>query len=131
VAEKAQAKVENGEDGITVMSAVSPMEESEFHQRVEAILSSIELAMDDVDADIDAELNGGILTLTFANGSKVIVNRQTPNREIWVAAKSGGFHFRFDRGANAWVNTRGGETLATLLTRVVSEQAASAICITV
>ncbi len=107
------------------------MEESEFHQRVDAILSSIEAVMDDVETDIDAELNGGILTLTFENDSKVIVNRQTPNREIWVAAKSGGFHFRFDRNASAWVNTRSGEALAALLTRVVSEQAASVICITV
>ena len=66
------------------------MVESEFQKRVDDILALVESAMDHAKTDIDAELNGGILTLTFENGSKVIVNRQTPNREIWVAAKSGG-----------------------------------------
>lgn len=117
------------------------MEESEFHKRVDAILGVVEAAMDNTESDIDAELNGGILTLTFENDSKIIVNRQTPNREIWVAAKSGGFHFRYDKDASisseqenpplqklaSWHNTRTGESLADLLTRVVSEQAGEVI----
>jgi CyaY protein len=121
------------------------MEESEFHKRVDAILAVVEAAMDNTESDIDAELNGGILTLTFENGSKIIVNRQTPNREIWVAAKSGGFHFRYDmryekstsdsseqantaqQKLTSWHNTRTGESLADLLTRVVSEQAGEVI----
>jgi CyaY protein len=117
------------------------MEESEFHKRVDAVLGTIEAAMDNASSDIDAELNGGILSLTFENGSKIIVNRQTPNREIWVAAKSGGFHFRHESLANAdeqnpnfssqamtsWRNTRTGEALAELLTRVVTEQAEEVI----
>ena len=114
--------------------------ESTFHQRVDAILSAIESAMDDAPCDIDAELNAGILTLTFANGTKVIVNRQTPLREIWVAAKSGGFHFKFDDAValasmsptaqHRWKDTRSGETLEALLSRVVSEQSANVISIT-
>lgn len=121
------------------------MEESEFHKRVDAILTVVEAAMDNTESDIDAELNGGILTLTFENGSKIIVNRQAPNREIWVAAKSGGFHFRYDmryekntsdsseqantaqQKLTSWHNTRTGESLADLLTRVVSEQAGEVI----
>lgn len=117
------------------------MEESEFHKRVDAVLGTIEAAMDNASSDIDAELNGGILSLTFENGSKIIVNRQTPNREIWVAAKSGGFHFRYESPADtsvqnenfseqtmmSWRNTRTGEPLADLLTRVVTEQAEEAI----
>jgi len=96
------------------------MNESEFHQRVDAILSSLEAAFDEVEADIDCELSQGILTITFENGSKIIVNRQTPNREIWVAAKSGGFHFRFID--NLWRNTRESETLEALLTNVITQQ---------
>jgi CyaY protein len=117
------------------------MDESEFHKRVDAILAVVESAMDNTESDIDAELNGGILSLTFENGSKIIINRQTPNREIWVAAKSGGFHFRYeeqpahvDQHANSprqklvsWHNTRTGESLAELLTRVVTEQAGEVI----
>lgn len=113
------------------MSAHQPMAESEFHARVDAILDAIEASVDAADADIDSERNGGVLTLTFANGSKVIVNRQTPNREIWVAAKSGGFHFRFDHARDIWVNTRSAETLGENLTRVTSEQAEDVICVTI
>jgi CyaY protein len=78
--------------------------------------------------DIDSEINGGILSLEFADGSKVIVNRQTPLREIWVAAKSGGFHFRFD-GAT-WRDTRSGEALDALLTQVIAQQSGRVIPIT-
>jgi CyaY protein len=113
------------------------MVESEFQKRVDDILALIESAMDHAKTDIDAELNGGILTLTFENGSKVIVNRQTPNREIWVAAKSGGFHFRYgaatvsgnlsSASGHLWCNTRTGEPLAELLARVIREQAGEVI----
>lgn len=102
-------------------------EESVFHARVDAVLESIERAVEAGDADIDTEVNSGILTLEFDNGSKIIVNRQTPNRELWVAAKSGGFHFRFD-GA-AWRDTRSGEPLPALLSRVISEQSGAVLSI--
>jgi CyaY protein len=101
------------------------MNESEFHQRVDAILQSLESAFDDVDADIDCELSQGILTITFENDTKIIVNRQTPNREIWVAAKSGGFRFI----NNMWCNTRGPETLAALLMNVIAQQGGENITI--
>lgn len=109
------------------MNVPTMMTESEFHYRVDAVLGELEEAIDQVDADIDSEQTAGILTLTFANNSRVIVNRQTPNREIWVAAKSGGFHFRFD-GA-AWRDTRGGEQLDALLSRVLSMQSETAIAL--
>lgn len=99
------------------------MDETEFHQRVDDILASIESQADAFEDDIDCEVSSGILTLELASGSKVIINRQTPNREIWVAAKSGGFHFRFDAGA--WRDTRSNQTLDTLLTKVCSEQSGS------
>lgn len=120
-------------------SSNTPMPESVFHQRVDAILANIENAMDDVPCDIDAELNGGILTLTFENDTKVIVNRQAPLREIWVAAKSGGFHFKFDAATltttspaaqRGWKDTRSSEALEVLLSRVVSEQSGNVISIT-
>lgn len=118
----------NREDGITRMNSDMAQQESEFHQRVDGILRDIESALEAVDTDIDTETNGGILTLEFANGSKVIINRQTPTRELWVAAKSGGFHFRFD-GA-VWRDTRTNESLETLLSRVITEQSGVVMSIT-
>lgn len=111
------------------MNSPIQLEESEFHQRVDAVLEALELSLDNEDADVDTEINGGILTLEFADRSKVIINRQTPNREIWVAARSGGFHFRFD-GAG-WRDTRSSESLESLLSRVISEQSGDVIPITI
>ena len=110
------------------MNSGMAQQESEFHQRVDNVLRDIESALEAIEPDIDTETNSGILTLEFANGSKVLINRQTPTRELWVAAKSGGFHFRFD-GA-AWRDTRTNESLETLLSRVISEQSGVVMSIT-
>lgn len=97
------------------------MNDTEFNTAVDTILMTIEDALDDMATDIDAENAGGILTLTFENGSKVIINRQGPTREIWVAARSGGFHC--GQHDSEWVCNTTKETLAALLTRVCTEQA--------
>jgi CyaY protein len=95
------------------------MTESEFHRAVDAVLSRIEAAVER-EEDLDVELESGILTITCPDESRVIVNRQTPNREIWVAARSGGFHFRFADGR--WSDTRSGEDLFATIARVVAAQ---------
>lgn len=110
------------------MNSPIRLEESDFHERVDDVLRAIENVLESAGADVDSEINSGILTLAFANRSKVIVNRQTPNREIWVAAKSGGFHFHFD-GA-VWRDTRTNESLESLLSRVISEQSGEVMPIT-
>jgi CyaY protein len=89
------------------------MTETEFNTLVDAMLARIEDALDACGLDLEFETVAGILTIEFEDGSKVIVNRQTPNREIWVAAKSGGFHFK--RSGDEWTDTRGGKPLAALL----------------
>lgn len=96
------------------------MNDTDFNTAVDAALLAIEDAVEDLDLDIDLETSGGILTLTFANGSKVIVNRQGATREIWVAARSGGFHCGHRDGQ--WVCNTTGEELSALLSRVCSEQ---------
>jgi CyaY protein len=101
------------------------MNDTEFNTLADATLLAIEDALEDLDLDIDLETSGGILTLTFANGSKVIVNRQGATREIWVAARSGGFHC--GRRGDAWVCNTTGEDLGTLLSRVCTEQAGAPV----
>ena len=99
------------------------MEESEFNQRVDEIIDLIEERLDETDADLDYEMSGGILTITFANNSKVIINRQTPLKQIWVAAKSGGFHFDYNPDAAAWVSDSDGTELFAALTKFCTAQA--------
>lgn len=96
------------------------MNESDFHRTVDAVLARIEAAVEAHDA-LDVDLEAGILTVGCPDGTKVIVNRQTPNREIWVAARSGGFHFAFRDGA--WRDTRSGDDLFESLARILEPQA--------
>lgn len=98
------------------------MTESEFHRAVEAVLARIEAAAEAA-GDLDVDLEAGILTLECADGSRVIVNRQTPNREIWVAARSGGFHYAWREGA--WRDTRSGEELFAAIARLAALQCGS------
>ncbi len=78
------------------------MNESEFSQLAEQILIDIEEAVEASGVDIDYDTAGDILTLEFDNGSQIIINRQTPLSQIWVAARSGGFHFNYDAGRQLW-----------------------------
>ncbi|GHD55767.1 iron donor protein CyaY [Jeongeupia chitinilytica] len=89
------------------------MTESEFLSETDRIFSRIETALDDVDFDIDALRTGNVLEIEFEDGSKVIVNRHVFNQEVWIAARSGGYHYRHD--GQHWSNTRGdGEFFADL-----------------
>ncbi|MBM3116272.1 iron donor protein CyaY [Jeongeupia naejangsanensis] len=93
------------------------MTESEFLSETDRIFSQIETALDDVDFDIDALRTGNVLEIEFEDGSKVIVNRHVFNQEVWIAAKSGGYHYRHD--GQRWANTRGdGEFFADLATAI-------------
>lgn len=70
------------------------MNETEFHQLVDIQMQNIEEAIDESEADVDYEVTGNVMTLEFENRSQIIINRQEPMREIWLASKSGGFHFK-------------------------------------
>jgi CyaY protein len=100
------------------------MNETDFHRAVDAVLARIEGAVEAVDA-LDVDLESGILTITCPDASRIIVNRQTPNREIWVAARSGGFHFAWRDGA--WRDTRTAEELFASLARIVVLQAGARV----
>lgn len=96
------------------------MNESEFDTMATDTLLRIEQAIEESGADIDFEASGGILTLEFGNGSKIIINKQGAAKQIWVAAKSGGFHYGFDNGR--WINDQGGGELFAELSRLVRDQ---------
>jgi len=105
------------------------MNESEFEALADAELARIEQAIEasGVDADIEAKA-GGVLEIEFGDGSKMIINRHGAAREIWVAARSGGFHFRSD--GVQWRDTREGSELYAALSRLASEQSGEPVVIT-
>jgi CyaY protein len=93
------------------------MTDLEFMDRAEKLLGRIESACDRIndqtDADIDNQRVGGMITLTFGNHSQIVINLQKPLHEVWLAARSGGYHFKFD--GMQWLDTKGhGEFLACL-----------------
>jgi CyaY protein len=84
------------------------MTESKFNELIDQIFFSLEMALDEVDADMDYETSGGVLTVLFENETRLVFSRQPPTRQLWLAARSGGFHFAFDEEAGDWRDTRGG-----------------------
>ena len=97
------------------------MTDSEFEALAEAAIAALERALEASALDADFETKGaGVLEIEFGDGSKMVINRHTAAREIWVAARSGGFHFRHD--GQAWRDSRDGSELFAALSSLVSEQ---------
>lgn len=100
------------------------MTDLEYLDHAERLLRAVELACDRIndhtDADIDNQRVGGMVTLTFANGSQIIINLQKPLQEVWMAARAGGFHYRYD--GERWQDTKGQGEFLEQLSRSASEQ---------
>ncbi len=102
------------------------MTPSEFDSLADAMLERIARAVEESGADCDCEPKGsGVLELEFADGSRIVVNRHSAAHQIWVAARSGGYHFRWN--GSDWVDTREGGELLAALSRLVSEQSRRAV----
>lgn len=99
------------------------MNDSEFHQLADSLLLTIEERLDehDGDSDIDYENHAGVMTLTFENGSKIVINRQEPLHQVWLATKSGGYHFKQD--GDRWICDRSGFEFWQLLEEACTAQA--------
>ena len=102
------------------------MSASDFDRIADATLERIAQALDESGADCDCETKGaGVLELEFANAGRIIVNRHSAAQEIWVAAKSGGYHFRWN--GSDWIDTRNGGELFATLSKLVTEQSGNRV----
>jgi CyaY protein len=104
------------------------MTETEFLKLADSTLRAIETALEQAaqesGQDVECSRNGNVLEIEFIdNGSKIIVNSQAPMQEMWVAAKSGGFHYK--RDGEQWRNTRDGSELFAALSTMASGQSGS------
>jgi iron-sulfur cluster assembly protein CyaY len=99
-------------------------DESAFVALTERVLAAIGAALDAAPADVDWSENDGVLTIE-CGGRRIIVNRHVPNRELWVAAPSGGFHFRLREGT--WRDTRSNEELGATLRRLLLEPSGASV----
>jgi CyaY protein len=101
------------------------MTEPEFLAECDRLLTAIEDTLDACGADVQSGRSGPVLEIEFEDDSRLIVNGNAPVREIWVAARSGGFHFRHD--GSVWRDTRSGDELFASLSRLVSAQSGQAV----
>lgn len=109
------------------------MTDLEFLDQAEALLKAVEACCDRMndegDADIDNQRTGGMVTLAFANKSQIVINLQKPLHEVWMAAKAGGYHYRFVDGQ--WQDTKGQGEFFGQLSRQASTQSGLALQFTV
>ena len=108
------------------------LSDSEFHARAQEVLAAIEATLDrwlqEDEIDIDSQRTGGLLELQFPSGSKIVVNTQPPLHELWLAARTGGYHFRLVNGE--WIDSRSGGEFFAMLSREISAQAGRTLAIT-
>jgi CyaY protein len=96
------------------------MNEREFNQLADAALARIENAIDACGGDVEGNRSGNVLEIEFDNGAKIIINRHDLNQEIWLAAKSGGFHFVYQN--NTWLSRRDNSELYKKIVELFAEQ---------
>jgi CyaY protein len=101
------------------------MTDLEYLDRAEALLAAVEASCDQInessEVDVDNQRVGGMITLSFEDRSQIIVNLQKPLHEVWLAARSGGFHYKWD--GRCWRDTKGSGEFFADLSRYASEQA--------
>jgi CyaY protein len=93
-----------------------------YKQTLTDIEATVEAAINDHDAGLDYESGNDMLTLSFGSGGVAIISRQSAIRQLWLAARSGGFHFDYDAGQAQWLCTLNGKTLRDMLSAVCLEQ---------
>ena len=108
------------------------MTDPEFMDRAESVLSAVEACCDRIneqtDVDIDNQRVGAMVTLVFSNKSQIVINLQKPLHEIWLAARSGGYHYKFN--SEVWTDTKGQGEFFANLSRYASEQAGCPLAFT-
>ena len=101
------------------------MNDSQYHQMVDDIFIELEERLDECEVDIDYESAGGILTLIFVDQSKIILNKQAPLHQLWVATKFNGHHFNYDQ--NQWIDERTGAEFWRFMNDAATKQAGQSV----
>ena len=114
---------------MTAPTSFESMTDAEYNDRTRAVFAAVEQTidrlLDDDVIDIDASRTGGLLEMAFPDDSRIVVNTQPPLHEIWLAARSGGHHFKAAGGR--WLDTRDGQEFFTVLSACASEQGGLAL----
>ncbi len=99
------------------------MTESEFNEMIDSTFEALEMGLDEIDSDLDFQNAGGVLTVDFENGTTMVFSQQPPTCQLWLAARSGGFHFAYDAAAGDWRGTREGQLFRPFVVEQMQIQA--------
>lgn len=114
------------------LPAPTPLSDAQYAELSRAVLSRVEALVDrwlDEDLiDIDSARTGGLLELSFPKGGKIVINTQPPLHELWLAARSGGYHFKYAEGC--WFDTKTGDDFFKVLSACATEQGGKALAFT-
>ncbi|WP_426246292.1 iron donor protein CyaY [Pseudomonas sp. TWR3-1-1] len=95
--------------------------EARFHDLVDATQQNLEDVFDESGLDVDLENSAGVLTVEFEGGAQLIFSRQEPLRQLWLAARAGGFHFEYDEEYSRWKCHSSDELLSEVVQRLTRE----------
>ena len=101
------------------------MNDVEYDELTDSVLLAVEEAIEKLELDLDYESHGGLLSITFPDRSKIIINKQPPLHQLWVATKFNGHHFEYREGL--WIDNRTGREFWQLLDDAASKQAGTAV----
>lgn len=100
------------------------MDITEFHSLADQLFNHVAVFLDDYiehnDVDIDYETHGNVLSISFENGSKMILNTQEPLFQIWLATRKQGYHFDYQN--NQWICNRSQQSFDTIFNTAVQAQ---------
>lgn len=99
---------------------MTSLSEPEFEAKADLTLQALQRSLDEAEDDLEADLAMGVLTITFEDGTRYVVNSHRAARQIWMAAERSAFHFDFEVDKDAWIATKSGEELGATLGKVLS-----------
>lgn len=105
--------------------------DTEYLALAEAVLNGVEASCDRIndttDLDVDNQRVGSMITLTFENDTQIVINLQPPLHEVWLAARSGGFHYQWNADTRQWLCSKNKTEFFADLTAYASTQSGDAM----
>jgi len=99
------------------------MDSTAFEDLAEKTIESLFDAIDEaIGDDADVDLENGILTVELEDGRQYVINKHSPNQQIWLSSPiSGAAHYKYDDATTAWISTRSSDVLLDVLSAEMSQ----------
>ncbi len=99
------------------------LDEAEYERRAESELLALRDALDALDTEsVEAELESGILTVEFLDGTRFVINSHRAARQIWMAGGHHAWHFDWSAESSTWRATKTDDELWSALSAAIGKQ---------